>query len=101
MPVELGRTLLVLGRLRRRRNERQQAQECLEQAVEAFESGGAVGLAAVARHELGRATGRPGNPKAPPPTEPDIREPPSAGVRHHSPAPPPFLSRSTLTANLP
>ena len=29
MPIELGRTLLALGRLHRRRNERQRAQECL------------------------------------------------------------------------
>jgi tetratricopeptide (TPR) repeat protein len=41
MPVELGRTLLALGRLHRRRNERQRAQDCLGRAAEVFDAAGA------------------------------------------------------------
>jgi tetratricopeptide (TPR) repeat protein len=61
MPDELGRTLLALGRLHRRRNERQRAQECLEQAAAVLEPAGALGWVAVARDELDRARGRRGN----------------------------------------
>ena len=64
MPAELGRTLLALGRLHRRRNERQRAQECLDEAVRVLEAGGAAGWAAVARDELDRARGRRGSPAA-------------------------------------
>ena len=40
MPFELGRTLLVLGLLQRRRNERRLAHESLEQALAIFTSSG-------------------------------------------------------------
>ena len=64
MPAELGRTLLALGRLHRRRNERRRAQEHLERAVSMLEAAGALGWAAVARDELTRARGRRGHCRA-------------------------------------
>ncbi|HLQ62623.1 MAG TPA: hypothetical protein VK131_12255, partial [Candidatus Acidoferrales bacterium] len=53
MPAELGRTLLALGRLLRRRNERQRAQETLARAAAVFDAAGTPLWAAVAREELG------------------------------------------------
>jgi DNA-binding CsgD family transcriptional regulator len=100
MPAEQGRTLLAVGRLHRRRNERQQAQECLEQAVALLASAGAVGWAAVARDELRRAAGRRGRPDELTATERKICELAVAGLRNHEIATRLFLSTKTVEANL-
>jgi DNA-binding CsgD family transcriptional regulator len=100
MPSELGRTLLALGRLHRRRNERQLAQASLEQAARVFEAGGALGWAAVAAGELRRAQGRRGGRDQLTPTERHIAELAGSGLRNHEIATQLFLSRKTVEANL-
>jgi DNA-binding CsgD family transcriptional regulator len=100
MPSELGRTLLALGRLHRRRNERQRAQECLHEAARVFEAGGALGWAAVAAAELHRAQGRRGLRDQLTPTERHIAELAGSGLRNHEIATRLFLSRKTVEANL-
>jgi DNA-binding CsgD family transcriptional regulator len=100
MPAEQARTLLALGRLRRRRNERQLAQECLAQAAAVAESAGAAGWAAVARGELRRAAGRRGGPGQLTPTEREIAGLAAAGLRNHEIAARLFLSAKTVEANL-
>ena len=59
MPFERARTLLALGLLQRRRNERRRAQESLAEALAIFEELGAPLWAARARRELRPLGGRP------------------------------------------
>ncbi len=100
MPVELGRTLLAQGRLHRRRNERQRAQDCLSRAAAAFDAAGAPQWAAVARAELGRAQGRRGSADRLTPTELQVAELAVAGLRNTEIAARLFLSGKTVEANL-
>lgn len=100
MPAELGRTLLVLGRLHRRRNERQRAQDCLSRAAAVFDAAGAARWAAVAREELGRAQGRRGSADRLTPTELQVAELAVAGLRNTEIAARLFLSGKTVEANL-
>src|SRR5215831_402902 len=100
MPAELGRTLLVLGRLHRRRNERQRAQDCLGGAAAVFGAAGASRWAAVAREELGRAQGRRGSADRLTPTELHVAELAVAGLRNTEIAARLFLSGKTVEANL-
>jgi DNA-binding CsgD family transcriptional regulator len=100
MPAELGRTLLALGRLHRRRGERQRAQECLERAVSVLDAGGVLGWAAVARDELTRARGRRGDAGRLTPTEQKICELAASGLRNHEIAARLFLSGKTVEAIL-
>ena len=58
MPFELGRTLLVLGSIRRRAKQKRPAREALEEALEIFERLGAPLWAEKARAELARIGGR-------------------------------------------
>jgi DNA-binding CsgD family transcriptional regulator len=100
MPAELGRTLLVLGRLHRRRNERQRAQDCLSRAAAAFDAAGAARWATVAREELGRAQGRRGSADRLTATELQVAELAVAGLRNAEIAARLFLSGKTVEANL-
>ena len=100
MPVELGRTLLAQGRLHRRRNERQRAQDCLSRAAAVFDAAGASRWAAVAREELGRARGRRGSADRLTPTELQVAELAVAGLRNTEIAARLFLSGKTVEANL-
>ena len=100
MPAEYGRTLLQLGRLHRRRNERQRAQEYLAQAVTVLESAGALGWSAVGRDELSRALGRRGSPQQLTPTEEKVCELAVSGLRNTEIAAQLFLSGKTVEANL-
>ncbi|HEY7146220.1 MAG TPA: AAA family ATPase [Streptosporangiaceae bacterium] len=100
MPAEHARTLLALGRLRRRRNERQLAQDCLARAAGLAEAASAAGLAAVARDELRRAAGRRGGPGELTPTEQEVAGLAAAGLRNHEIAARMFLSAKTVEANL-
>jgi DNA-binding CsgD family transcriptional regulator len=100
MPIELGRTLLALGRLHRRRGERQRAQECLARAAAVFEACCAPGWAAVTATELGRAQGRRGSNAQLTPTEQQICELAAAGLRNSEIAARLFLSGKTVEANL-
>jgi DNA-binding NarL/FixJ family response regulator len=58
MPLERGRTLLLLGAFRRRARERRSARETSERAVSIFEEVGAPLWASKARAELSRIGGR-------------------------------------------
>lgn len=100
MPAELGRTLLALGRLHRRRNERQRAQECLSRAAAVFGAAGTPHWAEVAREELGRAQGRRGSAGRLTPTELQVAELAVAGLRNAEIAARLFLSGKTVEANL-
>jgi len=100
MPAELGRTLLALGRLHRRRGERQRAQECLERAVSVLDTAGARGWAVVARDELARARGRRGESDRLTLTEQKVCELAAAGLRNQEIAARLFLSGKTVEANL-
>jgi DNA-binding CsgD family transcriptional regulator len=100
MPAELGRTLLALGRLHRRRNERQRAQEYLSRAAAVFAGAGALLWAAVAREELDRARGRRGSAGQLTPTELQVAELAVAGLRNSEIAARLFLSGKTVEANL-
>jgi DNA-binding CsgD family transcriptional regulator len=62
MPVEIGRTLLVLGGVQRRMKQRAAARSMFSQAVELFEAAGAVVWAERARAELRRISGRQPGP---------------------------------------
>ena len=62
MPFERGRTLVLKGRLHRRRKERRLADETLREAVACFESLGAPDWVAKARSELDRVGRRPHAP---------------------------------------
>ena len=100
MPAELGRTLLALGRLHRRRNERQRAQECLSRAAAVFGAAGTPHWAGVAREELGRAQGRRGSAGRLTPTELQVAELAVDGLRNSEIAARLFLSGKTVEANL-
>ena len=100
MPAELGRTLLALGRLHRRRGERQRAQESLERAVSVLDAAGALGWAVVARDELARARGRRGDSERLTPSELKVCELAAAGLRNQEIAARLFLSGKTVEANL-
>ena len=100
MPAELGRTLLALGRLHRRRNERRRAQELLERAVSVLDAAGALGWAGVARDELTRARGWRGHAARLTPTERTICELAGSGMRNREIAAQLFLSDKTVEANL-
>jgi DNA-binding CsgD family transcriptional regulator len=58
MPFELGRTLLVLGAVRRRARQKRPARDALEQALGIFEELGARLWAEKTRSELARIGGR-------------------------------------------
>ena len=99
MPLELGRTLLVLGQLQRRRGERRAARETLSHAESIFEGVGAVVWADKARAEAHRIGVRRA------PTEMTTNEQVVAqlavdGLTNHEIAARMFLSRRTVEANL-
>ncbi|MGE5133788.1 MAG: AAA family ATPase [Gemmatimonadota bacterium] len=100
MPVEHGRTLLALGRLCRRRNERQRAAASLAEAARLFAAAGAAGWAAVARDERDRARAGRGDGAQLTRTEQEIAELAGAGLRNHEIAARLFLSPKTVEANL-
>ncbi len=100
MPAERARTLLALGLLHRRRNERQRAQSCLTEAVAGFEAAGAAGRAAVAAAELRRSQGGRGRPDQLTPTEREIATLAGSGLRNAEIAARLFLSPKTVEANL-
>jgi DNA-binding CsgD family transcriptional regulator len=58
VPLELARTLLALGTIERRTNQKRAARESLEQALAVFEELGARLWAEKARVEIGRIGGR-------------------------------------------
>ena len=96
MPVELGRTQLLLGQIRRRRREKRLADEALRAALATFERAGADGWAARARTELGRVGLRPRAPATLTPTEAQVARLAAAGRTNREVADAAFLSPKTV-----
>ena len=99
MPFELGRTLLVLGQLQRRRGERRLARATLARALAIFEELGAALWADKARAELSRIGVRRA-PEQLTEAERRVAELGARGLTNREIAAALFLSRRTVEANL-
>jgi len=99
MPLEKGRTLLVLGQLLRRRKERRKARTRLQQAEATFEQVGAAHWAARARSELVRVPVRrtPSDLTA---TEETIASLAATGLTNRAIAERIYISLKTVESNL-
>jgi DNA-binding CsgD family transcriptional regulator len=98
-PFELGRTLLVKGRIARRAKQKRVAREALEQALEIFERMGAALWSTRAREELGRIGGR-ANTGELTPTQVRIAELVANGHSNREVAEAMFVTVKTVEANL-
>ena len=99
MPFELGRTLLALGQVLRRRNERRAARAAFEEALSTFERLGVQPWVERARGELARVPVR----RAPPgltPTEEKVAVLAASGLTNRQVATRAFMSAKTVEANL-
>lgn len=96
MPVELGRTLLVKGRLHRRNREKSSAKEALDEARALFTGAGAQAWAAAAQRELDRVGLRPRAPEELTPTEARVAELVAAGLTTKQIAARAFLSPKSV-----
>jgi ATP/maltotriose-dependent transcriptional regulator MalT len=99
MPFELGRTLLVLGQLQRRRGERRAARESLQQALALFEQLGAPRWAEKTRAEA-RRIGVRHAPAELTENERLVAELAATGLTNREIAAEMFVSRRTVEANL-
>ena len=99
MPVERARTLLVLGRVLRRRKQRREARAAFEEALAVFEHVGASAWAARARGELARVPVRRA-PAELTPTEERIAGLAATGLTNRVIAEQIFVSPKTVEANL-
>jgi DNA-binding CsgD family transcriptional regulator len=99
MPFERARTLLVLGRLRRRRREKRVAREALDEALAAFEHAHAQVWVERVRGELARI---PGHSSAGglTPTEETVARLAAEGLSNREIAERAFLSLKTVEVNL-
>ncbi len=100
MPVELGRALLALGQVRRRRGERRMAREALHRSREVFRKVGAPLWADRATEELGRVPIRRGAGTDLTPTEERVAALAAAGRTNREVAQALFMSPKTVEANL-
>jgi DNA-binding CsgD family transcriptional regulator len=96
MPLELGRTLLALGRLHRRRKEKRLADERLREAMAIFEEVGSPIWAERTRTELGRVGLRPRAPLDLTGTERRVAELAAEGKTNREVADAAFLSPKTV-----
>jgi DNA-binding CsgD family transcriptional regulator len=96
MPFERGRTLLLKGRLHRRRKERRLADETLRAAIACFESLGAPDWVGKARAELGRVGRRPHAPDTLTETERRVAELAATGLTSREIAERAFLAPKTV-----
>ncbi len=99
MPFELGRTLLVLGRLQRRRGQRRAARDSLLSASDIFQHVGAVGWAGTAQAEA-RRIGVRRAPAELTASEQQVAELAADGLRNREIASRLFISHRTVEANL-
>lgn len=95
-----ARTLLCLGRLQRRRNERRAAKATLENAIRLFDAVGADGWARNARAEMDRLGLRPGQTDELTPTEERVVSLAAAGATNRQVAAALGISPKTVEANL-
>jgi len=100
LPHERGRTLLALGQLQRRRNERRAAGVSLREAARAFDAVSAVRWADNARAELDRLGVRPGPVDHLTPTEERVAELAASGLTNREVAAALVVSPKTVEANL-
>jgi DNA-binding CsgD family transcriptional regulator len=100
MPLERGRTLLVLGRLQRRRGKRREARLSLEGALEIFAKAGARLWAEKARSDLRRLGTSPGAGAHLTPSEQRIAELAAKGQTNRQVAAALLVSPKTVEANL-
>ena len=96
MPFERGRTLLLKGRLHRRRKEKRLADETLRAALDAFEGLGAAVWADHARAELARVGRRPRAPQELTATERRVAELAATGLSAREIAERAFLAPKTV-----
>jgi len=99
MPLELGRTLLVLGQLQRRRGERRAARETLQRAESTFDGIGATIWAERTRAEA-RRIGVRRAPTHLTDNERRVAELAAGGLTNREIAARLFISRRTVEANL-
>jgi class 3 adenylate cyclase/DNA-binding CsgD family transcriptional regulator/tetratricopeptide (TPR) repeat protein len=100
MPFERGRTLLVLGGVRRRARQKRGARDVLEQALGMFEHLGANVWAARTRAEIGRIGGRAPAPTGLTPTEEQIARLAGDGLTNREIAEALFMSAKTVERHL-
>ncbi|MGZ6691196.1 MAG: LuxR C-terminal-related transcriptional regulator [Solirubrobacteraceae bacterium] len=100
MPFERARTLLVLGLLQRRRNERRRAHDLLAQALAIFDELGAPLWAARTRRELRPLGGRPTSPVTLTPAEQRVADLAGSGMTNRQVAAALFISPKTVESSL-
>ncbi len=100
MPFERARTLLALGLLRRRRNERRKANELLTEALAIFDELGAPLWAARTRRELRPLGGRPTSRVALTPAEQRVADLAGSGLTNRQVAAALFISPKTVESSL-
>lgn len=98
-PFERARTLLALGRVRRRAKQRAQAREALAEALQMFERAGAPSWAETARVEIARCGVRVARGELTP-SEQRVAELVTQGLRNREIAAATFISPKTVEANL-
>jgi DNA-binding CsgD family transcriptional regulator len=99
-PFELGRTLLVLGNIQRRRRQKQAARVSLQRAEAVFKSLGAVSWAAFATAELLRAGLHLSDPQMLTATEERVAQLVSEGRTNREIAASLFITVKAVEANL-
>jgi DNA-binding NarL/FixJ family response regulator len=99
VPFERARTLLALGRVRRRLKQKRLAQQALSAALECFEELGSTLWAERARENLRRVTTRRA-PEGLNPTEHEIARLAAEGLTNKAIADRVFVSQKTVEANL-
>ncbi len=100
MPFELARTMLVLGRLQRRRGRRRDAKASLEVALEIFTNLGTRLWTGKAQHELARLGIRRGAGLELTPSEERIAQLAASGQTNRQVAAAMLISPKTVEANL-
>ncbi len=99
-PLELARTHLVMGTIRRRSRQKRAARDSLQAALDSFEELGAPLWAERARAELARIGGRAPAADALTPTERRVAELVAAGGTYREVADALFISPKTVQWNL-
>ena len=100
MPLERGRTLLLLGTVRRRARRRKAAREALQEALAVFQEHGAALLAAQASAELGHLGGNAATSSELTPTEQRVAQLVAEGMKNKEVAAALFLSVKTVEVTL-
>jgi DNA-binding CsgD family transcriptional regulator len=100
MPIEYGRTLLLLGRVRRRQRRKRPAREAFIAARDSFASAGAAGWEGAARRELDRVGFRGSMVDGLTPTEWEVARLAASGMTNRQVADAMVLSPKTTDAAL-